>query len=96
MQCIDAAYHYQPSRFTNGLGEWKLVNEAGENEGSCKIFFFAKENNLSEQSALACFGKYYRDDVLQNPHGSDHNNIRNFILYGWKGIFFEEKALRLK
>lgn len=50
-------------------------------------------NNLSEKDTLALFGDFYRNDVLQNPEGEDHQNIRNFIKYGWNGIQFTEDAL---
>lgn len=89
---ITEFYDYTPTRFTNG----EIINEAGTNEGSCKIFSFAQLNALSEMETLALFGKYYRDDVLGNPDGEDHANIRNFILDGWLGIRFDQAALSLK
>jgi len=89
MQTISENYSYSPSDFTNG----ELLNEAGTNEGSCKIFYFAKLNKLSEQQTLACFGRYYHDDVLQNPEGNDHGNIRNFIKTGWQSVEFKSVAL---
>lgn len=92
MRVIDQHYDYQPTRFSNG----DLINEAGSNEGSCKIFYFAQQNNLSETETLALFGKYYRDDVLGNPGGEDHPNIREFILDGWLGIRFDGAALTKK
>lgn len=89
MQVIADHYRYTPTRFNNG----PVVNEAGTNEGSCKIFAFAQLNNLSEMETLALFGRYYREDVMGNPAGEDHANIRNFILDGWLGIQFEGAAL---
>ena len=89
MQVIQDNYQYQPTSFTNG----ELVNESGTNEGSCKIFYFAQLNELSEKQTLACFGRYYRDDVLKNTNGSDHGNIRNFMQTGWQGIEFKSAAL---
>ena len=91
MQAIKDNYNYQPTSFNNG----ELVNEAGTNEGSCKIFYFAQLNELSQQQTLACFGRYYRDDVLNNPTGDDHGNIRNFMKTGWQGIKFKAVALAL-
>ena len=91
---IDAHYHYTPTRFTNGQGNNMAINEAGSNEGSCKIFAFAQLNGLSETETLACFGHYYRDDVLKHPDGNDHANIRNFMRSGWDGIHFEGAALQ--
>ncbi|SEQ12389.1 HopJ type III effector protein [Amphritea atlantica] len=92
MATIAANYDYTPARFTNG----ELVNEAGTNEGSCKIFAFARLNGLSEQQTLNCFGRFYHNDVLENPQGSDHGNIRNFMVHGWSGIIFEQTALTAK
>jgi hypothetical protein len=89
MAVILATYHYKPCTFSNG----ELINEAGTNEGSCKIFYFGKLHHLSDQATLACFGQYYRQDVLLHPEGGDHGNIRNFIKQGWQGIHFEGIAL---
>ncbi|TPH15855.1 HopJ type III effector protein [Litorilituus lipolyticus] len=89
MEVIKSHYNYAGSAFTNG----DLINEKGMNEGSCKIFYFAKLLNLSEQQTLACFGEYYRKDVLENPEGKDHGNIRNFMKTGWAGISFTSQAL---
>lgn len=93
---INENYQYTPTRFTNGVGATMAMNEAGKNEGSCRIFAFGKMNRLSEQETLACFGAFYRDDVLKNPQGSDHANIRNFMQHGWAGIHFEGEALTEK
>jgi len=90
---INATYHYTPTPFTNGIGEHKIVNEAGMNEGSCRIFTFAKLQGFTKQQTLACFGKFYREDVLKNPLGRDHANIRRFMEYGWMGIHFDGEAL---
>lgn len=85
-------YIYTPTGFTNG----DLTNEAGTNEGSCRLLYFAKLNELNEEETLSLFGHYYRDDVCGNPNGNDHGNIRNFILNGWSGIQFEGVALTEK
>jgi hypothetical protein len=90
---IDATYDYTPSSFANGLGEDKVFNESGTNEGSCRIFAFAQLNKLTEEQTLQCFGDYYRKDVLANPEADDHANIRVFMCYGWAGIVFDQVAL---
>ena len=87
---IDAHYEFAPTKFRNG----NTVNEAGQNNGSCKVFSFAKLNALSKEETLALFGDFYRTDVLQNPEGADHQNIRNFMEFGWDGISFEGEALK--
>jgi hypothetical protein len=96
MTVIAEQYDYTPTRFTNGLGDDVIVNAAGENEGSCKIFAFGQLLDLSEQQTLACFGSFYRDDVLLHPQGVNHTNIRRFMRHGWAGIHFEGAALRPK
>jgi len=93
MAVISENYHYQPCVFSNGLHGDLLVNNAGTNEGSCRIFAFAHIHQLNQQQTLNLFGDYYRLDVLNNPDGKDHLNIRNFIKYGWEGIDFKGQAL---
>jgi hypothetical protein len=93
MAVIEQYYRYQPSRFCNGLGPQTLVNEAGQNAGSCKIFAFAELHGLDQAQTLALFGRFYRDDVLPHPEGQDHQNIRNFIRHGWSGIRFDGEVL---
>jgi hypothetical protein len=89
---IDALYDFTPTAFSNG----DLFSAAGQNSGSCRIFSFARLHGLSEQSTLACFGAYYRDEVLKNPQGTDHQNIRHFMVTGWSGIVFQGSALTAK
>lgn len=89
---IDERYDFTPTKFTNG----NTVNEADKNNGSCKVFSFAKLNDLSKDETLSLFGDFYRNDVLKNPTGSDHQNIRNFMQFGWDGISFEGEALKQK
>jgi hypothetical protein len=89
---ITEHYHYQPTEFSNGL----MLNAAGTNEGSCKIFAFGLLHELSEQQTLNLFGDYYRIDVLADPNGSGHQNIRNFMRDGWRGIGFKGVALTLR
>lgn len=87
---IDENYTFTPAKFTNG----EVVNEENQNNGSCKIFSFAKKQGLSVEQTLHLFGDYYRVDVLQHPENEDHQNIRNFIKFGWEGISFEGEALK--
>lgn len=89
---INEHYTFEPTSFANG----PLVNDKGSNEGSCKIFAFGLLNQLSEAQTLACFGLYYRKDVLQHPENSDHSNIRQFIQTGWSGIVLDTPPLTQK
>ena len=89
---IDENYDFTPTKFTNG----NTINEANQNNGSCKVFSFAQLKNLSKEQTLSLFGEFYREDVLKNPDGTDHQNIRNFIEFGWDGISFDGEALKKK
>jgi len=86
---IDTHYDFTPTAFKNG----ETYNAVNQNNGSCKVFSFAKLQQLTKEQTLHLFGDYYRKDVLENPAGSDHQNIRNFIRFGWEGIRFEGVAL---
>jgi|TARA_R110002111_G_scaffold27913_2_gene59766 hypothetical protein len=91
MAVIDALYDFTPTGFSNG----ETRNEAGENNGSCKLFAFAQLSNFSEPETLALFGEFFRD-VLATPDGKDHQNIRQFIKTGWSGICFDAAPLTEK
>lgn len=92
IQLIDLHYHFTPTAFSNGSHH----NAADQNNGSCKIFAFGKLHQLTKDQVLACFGSYYREDVLQNPDARDHQNIRQFMRSGWAGIHFEGVVLIAK
>lgn len=92
MAVIESLYEFTPTAFKNG----ELENAAGQNNGSCKLFAFASLQGLNKQQTLACFGAYYRKDVLEHPQGTDHGNIRNFMKFGWDGIVYAGIALQLR
>jgi len=92
MAIVENLYDFTPTAFKNG----DLQNEAGQNSGSCKLFAFAQLQGLDDQRTLYCFGKFYRDEVLQDPTGDSHQNIRNFIKTGWPGIRFDVFPLKPK
>ncbi|HTM97839.1 MAG TPA: HopJ type III effector protein [Pedobacter sp.] len=85
---IENYYQHQPTAFKNG----DTYNEATQNQGSAKVFAFALLNELSESDTLHLFAEHYQA-VLGNPKASDHQNIRQFMAYGWQGIVFEGLAL---
>ena len=88
---IETYYNHQPTAFKNG----DAYNEATQNQGSAKVFAFAQLNNLGEADTLYLFAEHYQS-VLDNPNGTDHQNIRQFMANGWAGVVFEEKALSPK
>jgi DNA-binding IscR family transcriptional regulator len=59
---IDENYDFTPTKFTNG----NTINEANQNNGSCKVFSFAKQINLSKEQTLTLFGEFYREDVQKS------------------------------
>jgi hypothetical protein len=89
---IESNYEFTPTAFQNG----NQHNGTGENSGSCKVFAFAKIQQLTQAETLACFGAYYFEEVLGDLEGTNHQNIRNFMQSGWVGIQFEGDALTLK
>jgi HopJ type III effector protein len=89
---IERNFTFMPTEFKNG----ETLNEAGQNSGSCKIFAFAKHLEFSKEQTLECFGTFYRQDVLENPDAENHQNIRNFMKFGWEGIKFNSEALTKK
>jgi hypothetical protein len=94
MAVIAEHYHYTPCAFRNGRADDCVENPAGGNQGSCKIFAFAQLHALDADQTLACFGRYYRDDVLKHPDRRDHANIRSFMRHGPAGISFDGTPLK--
>ena len=88
---IDQHFEYQPTGFDNG----PLHNAAGENAGSCRVFALAQYCNLNETDTLNLFAQHYQQ-VLGDPAGSSHGNIRQFISTGWSGIRFDDQPLRIR
>ncbi len=89
LSVIDGEYTFTETAFKNGNTE----NAAGQNSGSCKVFAFAIKHGLNKQQTLNMFAQYYRDDVLKNPAGDDHQNIRQFMQHGFEGLTFAGEAL---
>lgn len=91
IETIDNNYNFTPTTFTNG----NVKNEAGQNNGSCKVFAFAKLENLTKEETLFCSGEHYQK-VLDTPSEDNHQNIRNFMEFGFSGLQFNGEALTLK
>ena len=91
IEFIETHYQHQPTAFKNGAA----YNEATQNQGSARVFAFAQLNNLSKEDTLYLFAEHYQS-VLNNPNGTDHQNIRQFMAHGWPGIAFEGQALLAK
>lgn len=80
MALIDTHYEVGLIEFKNG----DIVNKQGENEGSAKLLSYAALSQLDKETTLKLWGEYYRD-VISDPDGDDHQNIRNFMKTGWEG-----------
>jgi hypothetical protein len=91
IEFIETYYQHQPTAFKNG----EAHNSATQNQGSAKVFAFAQLNDLNEEDTLYLFAEHYQS-VLNTPDGADHQNIRQFMAHGWKGIAFEGRALQAK
>ena len=86
MDVIEEMYDYADVAFSVG----SVASAPGENTGSAKIFSFAKISGLEAKTTLSLFGDYYRKDVLGNPDGKDHANIRAFMQGGWDAVKFPD------
>ena len=86
MDVVEEMYAYEDVAFSVG----DVVSKPGENTGSAKIFSFAKISMLEKETTLHLFGDYYRKDVLENPDGDDHANIRAFMKGGWDCVKFPD------
>jgi len=84
IELIDNNYETQLLEFKNG----DILNNQGENEGSAKVLSYAALANMDKETTLKLWGQYYRE-VLADPEGDSHQNIRNFMKYGWEGVPFE-------
>lgn len=84
IELIDKYYETGLIEFKNG----DIVNAPGENEGSAKVLSYAALSNLDQATTLKLWGEYYRE-VKASPEGDSHQNIRNFMKYGWEGVPFE-------
>jgi hypothetical protein len=82
---ISANFEYTARRFYNGGTD----SAAGANEGSCKVFSLGRLVGLSKQEVLLSFGEHYRQ-VVGDPDGTSHGNIRAFMKHGWGGVHFPD------
>ena len=80
IEIIDTHYESGLIEFKNG----DIVNKPGENEGSAKLLSYAALSGFDKETTLKLWGQYYRD-VLADPDGDSHQNIRNFMKTGWDG-----------
>jgi hypothetical protein len=81
---IERWYLHTPCAFTNG----NILNTAEQNQGSCKVLFFAMQEGLTNEQCLRCFGEHYRD-VLATPNKDNHLNLRRLLVDGLNGIHFD-------
>ncbi len=88
---IEARFEHTATAFKNG----QQHNAATENQGSAKVFSFAKIEGLDQAQTLSLFAEHYAA-VVATPEGTDHQNIRQFMQHGWDGVSFEHQALTAK
>ncbi len=83
---INAIYSVPPQVFAVGDQE----NRSGESKGSLAILGFARANGLSNIfEILPMFGEAY-DEVLADPNGTSHANIRALTKHGMDGVVLEQ------
>jgi len=85
---IEDRYRVSPAAFRNG----SQYNEATQNQGSARVLYFARLNKLSKEDTLLLFAEHYRA-VLDDPEGTNHQNIRQFMENGWEEVEFDGDIL---
>ena len=71
IETVDANYNFTPTAFKNG----ETMNEANQNNGSCKVFSFAKnQRNLLKPSQLKLISSYYKLFIIK-PFASFNNSF---------------------
>lgn len=90
---IDALFRVTVCAFQVGLPPHEVKNSAGANTGALRVLAFGKLLGLDKQTTLYLFGRHYRD-VVDNPHGDAHANIRAFMRDGWDGVSFAGQPLQ--
>lgn len=83
MAAIDAAFEFFGTKFVNG----DVSSTSSENQGSSKILSLSQLVPMSKEDVLVLFGEHYRD-VLADPNGTNHANIRAFMKTGLDGVSF--------
>ncbi len=74
----------RPTAFSIG----SVNNAADENQLSAQICHWAIEEGMRLEETLLLFGEHYQQ-VLQNPDGTDHANIRALMEQGLEKVRFE-------
>lgn len=96
MSVLRRHYEFAPTAFSTGKGTARETrNAAGSNSASCLLLAAARRLGFSEPETLALYREHYRD-VIADPDGSAHANIRAFMANGWQGVEFAGDPLRLK
>lgn len=91
MDLINDQYDFSPCAFVNG----DVENSADENQGSCRVFAFAQAHSLDQAETLKLFAEHYQQ-VLSDPDGDSHGNIRAFMKNGWNGVVISGQPLTPK
>ena len=86
MEAIEEMCEFTAVKFSVG----DVQSEAGQNMGSAKVLSFGKLLGLDEETTLELFGSYYRVDVMDDPDGTSHPNIRAFMEGGWDNVQFPD------
>lgn len=96
IRIVHRHYDCVPVAFSTGVGTSRRTdNPAGSNTGSSQLLAFARRLGLDAQTTLTLYAEHYRD-VLAEPDGHSHLNIRAFMANGWAGVSMPIDPLRLR
>lgn len=90
IQAIDSILETEPVDFVNG----EVPNTSGENLWSLKVLAFGKMMWFHTQEVLSMFWEYYRE-VIDNPDGNSHQNIRALQKTGIECVDISENPFSL-
>jgi hypothetical protein len=68
---IDSHYSHTPTAFINGAA----TNQASENQGSAKVFSFARLHDLNEIETLHCFALKPLINFVKHFGGNFHRSL---------------------
>lgn len=88
---INQWFEFTPSGFRNG----SVINNADQNQGSCRVLAMALQLGFTAEQALKCFGEHYRE-VLATPAVDNHHNLRRLQRQGLVDILFDHPPLQRK
>jgi len=88
---LDQHFSFLPGAFSVG----QVESSESENQKSLRVLAFAQMMQLPKEQALKLWGEHYRQ-VLQEPEGTSHGNIRAFLVGGFEAVRLPSGVISVK